>query len=56
MLSIAITTLRIWKQANMLLKSDWLVFLTKLRRIMQFYVILKFTGYVSSKQAARKTF
>ena len=33
--SIAITTLRIRKQANMLLKSDWLVFLTKLRRIMQ---------------------
>ena len=33
--SIAITTLRIWKQANMLLKSDWLVFSTKLRRIMQ---------------------
>ena len=32
---IAITTLRIWNQAYMLLKSDWLVFSTKLRHIMQ---------------------
>ena len=32
---IAITTLRIWNQVNMLLKSDWLVFSTKLRHIMQ---------------------
>ena len=33
--STAITTLRIRKQTNMLLKSHWLVFLTNLRRIMQ---------------------
>ena len=39
--SIAITTLRIRKQANMLLKSDWLVFLTKLRRIMHILRRLK---------------
>ena len=46
--SIAITTLRIWKQANMLLKSDWLVFLSKIRRInynAKLHVILKLTGY-----------
>ena len=35
MLSIAITTLRILKQTNMLLKRNWLVFLSRLRRIMQ---------------------
>ena len=35
MFSIAITTLRILKQTNMLLKSNWLVFLSRLRRIMQ---------------------
>ena len=35
MLSIAITILRILKQTNMLLKSNWLVFLSRLRRIMQ---------------------
>ena len=39
--SIAITTLRIRKQANMLLKSDWLVFLTKLRCIMRILRRLK---------------
>ena len=39
--SVAITTLRIQKQANMLLKSDWLVFLTKLRCIMQILRHLK---------------
>ena len=39
--SIAITTLRIGKQANMLLKSDRSVFLTKLRRIMQILRHLK---------------
>ena len=39
--SIAITTLRIRKQANMLLKSDWLVFLTKLRCIMHILRRLK---------------
>ena len=39
--SIAITTLRIRKQANMLLKSNWLVFLTKLRRIRQILRHLK---------------
>ena len=39
--SIAITTLRIWKQPNMLLKSNWLVFLTKLRRIRQILPHLK---------------
>ena len=54
--SIAIISLRIWKQANMLLKSDWLVLLTNLRRIMQIYVILKLTGYISSKQTTSKTF
>ena len=35
MSGIAITTLRIWNQANMLVKSDWLVFSKKLRHIMQ---------------------
>ena len=39
--SIAIITLRIRKQANMLLKSNWLVFLTKLRRIRQILRHLK---------------
>ena len=39
--SIAITILRIRKQANMLLKSNWLVFLTKLRRIRQILRHLK---------------
>ena len=29
--SIAITTLRIQKQANMLLKNDWLVFFNKVK-------------------------
>ena len=38
---IAITTLRMWKKANMLLKSDWLVFSTKLRRIMHILRHLK---------------
>ena len=41
MFSIAITTLRILKQTNMLLKSNWLVFLSKLRRIMQILRHLK---------------
>ena len=54
--SIAIISLRTWKQANMLLKSDWLVLLTNLRRIMQIYIILKLTGYISSKQTTSKTF
>ena len=54
--STAITTLRIRKQANMLLKSHWLVFLTNSRRICKFYDILKLTGYISSKQTASKTF
>ena len=39
--SIAIKTLRIRKQANIFLKSDWLVFLTKLRRIIQILRHLK---------------
>ena len=41
MLSTAIITLRILKQTNMLLKSNWLVFLSKLRRIMQILRHLK---------------
>ena len=41
MFSIAITTLRILKQTSMLLKSNWLVFLSKLRRIMQILRHLK---------------
>ena len=41
MLSIAITILRILKQTNMLLKSNWLVFLSKLKRIMQILRHLK---------------
>ena len=41
MLSIAITTLKILKQTNMLLKSSWLVFLSKLRRLMQILRHLK---------------
>ena len=41
MLSIAIITLRILKQTNMLLKSNWLVFLSKLKRIMQILRHLK---------------
>ena len=41
MLSIAITTLKILKQTNMLLKSNWLVFLSKLKRIMQILRHLK---------------
>ena len=41
MLSIAITTLKILKQTNMLLKSNWLVFLSTLRRIMQILRHLK---------------
>ena len=35
MLIIATTTLRILKQTKMFLKSNWLVSLSKLRRIMQ---------------------
>ena len=41
MLSIATATLRILKQTNMLLKSNWLVFLSKLKRIMQILRHLK---------------
>ena len=41
MLSTAIITLRILKQTNMLLKSNWLVFLSKLKRIMQILRHLK---------------
>ena len=39
--SIDITTLRIRKQANMPLKSNWLVFLTKLSPIRQILRHLK---------------
>ena len=41
MLRIAITTLRILKKTNMILKSKWLVFLSKLRCIMQILRHLK---------------
>ena len=41
MLIIAIPTLRILKQTNMLLKSYWLVFLSKLRPIMQTLSLFK---------------
>ena len=34
MLSIATTFLRIPKETNMLIKSNWLVFLSNLRRVM----------------------
>ena len=55
MLSIATTTLRTLKQTNMLLKCNWLVFLSKLRRIMEILKLnqilkLKLTGYLTSRQ------